>query len=137
MKNSFKYLLIAMAMIIFLIPFTLSHAASKNSNADVGHQAKQQKTIKYKRKVKKRKSDKLVILNVMPASGQSREAGFDGNYAMEPTTILDSDFTLCAKASRGLIMIDNAKLIKCGGRAVGWSVGAGNTTKMDQSKHKM
>ncbi|MFV2061408.1 MAG: hypothetical protein ACC653_12050 [Gammaproteobacteria bacterium] len=117
MKKNFSYILFALAVLIFLIPYTsITHAGNK-----VDHQANKHKTKKYKRRVKKRKSDKLVILNIMPKSGKSREAGFDGSYAMETTTLLDSDFTLCAKASRGLIMLDNAMLKKCGGRASGWS----------------
>ena len=134
MINIVKYLLVAVAMVIFLIPYTSSHAANK---AHSGHQVKKDETTKYKRSVKKRKSDKLVILNTMPKSGEAREVGFDGSYAMETTTILDSDFTLCAKASRGLIMLDNAKLKKCGGRALGWSKGPGKAAKIDHSKHKM
>ena len=134
MKRLFKYLLVTAAMLIFLIPYTSSaHAATKNAHQ--GHSGKQ--TTKYKRRVKKRRADKLVILNIMPKSGEAREAGFDGSYVMEPTTILNSDFTLCAKASRGLIMIDNALLKKCGGRPAGWSAGPGNAKIVDHSKHQM
>lgn len=132
MKIIIKYLLIATAVLIFLIPYTVSVHAAKNSakgknttkNTIVVQSKKTGKQTagykKYKRRVKKHRADKLVILNVMPKSGTAREAGFDGEYAMETTTILDSDFTLCAKATRGLIMLDNAMLKKCGGRAKGW-----------------
>ncbi len=131
MKKLITYLLFAIAALIFLIPYTsLTHAAS-----NTGHQVNKHKSKKYKRSVKKKKSDKLVILNVMPKSGKAREAGFDGRYAMETTSILDSNFTLCAKASRGLIMLDNTMLKKCGGRASGWSTGPVKTTKVDHSKH--
>jgi hypothetical protein len=130
MKKLLTYLLFAIAALIFIIPFTsLTHAASNTK-----HQVNKHKPEKYKRKVKKRKSDKLVILNVMPNSGKAREAGFDGSYAMETTTILDSSFTLCAKASRGLIMLDNAMLKKCGGRALGWSTGPNKTANVDHNK---
>ncbi len=132
MKNYFTCFIFSFAVLIFLIPYTsVTHAAQTGSHS------MKKKPSKYKRRVKKRKADKLVILNVMPKSGEAREAGFDGNYAMETTTILDSDFTLCAKASRGLIMLDNAMLKKCGGRASGWSKGPGKAKKMDHSKHKM
>jgi len=134
MKKIVKYTLLTTAIVIFLIPYASSaHAA----NMHEGHQMKKSNATKYKRRVKKRRADKLVILNIMPKSGKAREAGFDGSHAMESTTLLDSDFTLCAKASRGLIMLDNAMLRKCGGRAQGWSVGPGNAKKMDHSKHKM
>ena len=121
-------------MLVFLIPYTSSVHAVKN-NANEGHS--EDKATKYKRLVKKRRADKLVILNIIPKSGKAREAGFDGNYKMEPTTLLDTDFTLCAKASRGLIMIDNALLKKCGGRPAGWSTGPGKSKIVDHSKHKM
>jgi len=141
MKNYFKYLLITAATVIFVVPITSSYAASKsdvkatgmskNSKNHSGH-----KTKPNKRKVRKSKSDSLVILNNMPNSGKAREVGFDGKSTMETTTILDSEFTLCAKATRGLIMIDNALLRKCGGRPTGWATGPGVATKMDHSKHK-
>ena len=56
----------------------------------------------------------LNTLSVIPESGKSREAGFDDRYAMEPTSALDNQADLCAKGSRGLIMLDRKTLAKCG-----------------------
>ncbi len=120
MKNRLKYLLLATTMFLFLMPATsFSHTDKTKSN----------NSQKYKRTVKKKQSDTLVILNAMPKSGRAREAGFDGKFIMESTSIQDSDFTLCAKATRGLIMLDNAMLKKCGGRATGWSKEPAKVTK--------
>jgi len=122
MKNRFKYLLLATTMFLFVTP-TTSFSNSDKNNANSNN------AQKYKRKVKKNQSDTLVILNTMPKSGKAREVGFDGKFVMESGSILDSDFTLCAKATRGLIMLDNAMLIKCGGRPAGWSQGPAKLTK--------
>ncbi|MFV1983883.1 MAG: hypothetical protein ACC657_10130 [Thiohalomonadales bacterium] len=114
MKNRFKYLLLATTVFLFVMPTTSFSHSDKNKT-------KSNNAQKYKRTVKKKQSDTLVILNIMPKSGKAREAGFDGKFIMESTSIQDSDFTLCAKATRGLIMLDNAMLKKCGGRPSGWS----------------
>jgi uncharacterized protein involved in copper resistance len=61
----------------------------------------------------------LATLSVMPASGKAREGGADGRYVMESTSVLDSMAEQCAKASRGLIMLDNAGWSQCGGKPQG------------------
>lgn len=58
-------------------------------------------------------------LAAVPMSGRAREAGFDGRYSMEPTSVSDAGATQCAKASRGLVMLDNAGWAACGGKAMG------------------
>jgi len=78
-------------------------------------------------------SGTLSRLPKMPESGAAREAGYDGRYAMEPTTALDDTATRCAKASRGLIMVDNATWAQCGGKPEGWSKGPGKAKPMDHS----
>lgn len=77
----------------------------------------------------------LEKLGRLPDSGKAREAGFDGRYAMEPTTSEEDLQTRCAKASRGLIMLDNAAWARCGGKPEGWSKGPGNAAPMDHSQH--
>ncbi len=69
-------------------------------------------------------------LNTIPPSGRAREAGFDGRYAMEPTSAQHELATLCANGSRGLIMLDNATWDKCGGKSEGASKGPGHYPAM-------
>jgi uncharacterized protein involved in copper resistance len=64
----------------------------------------------------------LATLSVMPASGNSREGGADGRYVMESTSVLDSMAEQCAKASRGLIMLDNAALVTVRRQAAGCGI---------------
>ena len=80
---------------------------------------------------------KLQKLPELPASGKAREAGSDGRYAMEPTSVNDNIRTKCAKASRGLVMVDNKTWAQCGGKPKGWSEGPGNAEPMDHSQHDM
>ena len=61
----------------------------------------------------------LEKLSVMPASGKAREGGADGRYVMESTSVFDSMAEQCAKASRGLVMLDNASWLQCGGKQQG------------------
>jgi hypothetical protein len=66
---------------------------------------------------------KLGRLERVPDSGRAREAGSDGRYAMESTTVEASLATRCAQASRGLIMLDNAGWKACGGKPTGAAMG--------------
>ena len=81
----------------------------------------------------------LTKLQTMPPSGKSREAGYDDRYVMESTSAEDSIATHCAQASRGLVMVDNATWVKCGGKPEGWSKGIGDmaatVSPMDHSQH--
>ena len=70
------------------------------------------------------KSQRLQKLSTMPPSGQAREAGSDGRYVMESTSVEHSLSTKCAQASRGIVMLDNATWRKCGGKPVGASMGS-------------
>ena len=79
----------------------------------------------------------LERLSEMPASGKAREAGSDGRYAMEATSVSDDIQTKCAKASRGLVMVDNKTWGQCGGKPKGWSEGVGDAKPMDHSQHMM
>jgi hypothetical protein len=65
---------------------------------------------------------KLLFLAAIPASGKSREAGFDGRYVMEALTDNDYPDTRCHQASRGLIMLDRAAWTNCGTRPAGLPV---------------
>lgn len=67
----------------------------------------------------------LKILRQIPASGKVREAGFDGKYGMESTTIFADLDTLCAQGSRGIIMLTNDTWQQCGGKPSGASKGPG------------
>lgn len=79
----------------------------------------------------------LQRLSEMPASGKGREAGYDGRYAMEATSVNDDLQTKCAKATRGLVMVDSKTWAQCGGKPEGWSKGPGNAAPMDHSQHMM
>ena len=63
----------------------------------------------------------LTTLNAIPSSGRSREAGFDGRYAMEPTGKSDISVSRCAQGSRGLVMLSNVEWRGCGGKVAGAS----------------
>jgi len=55
----------------------------------------------------------------VPTSGKAREGGFDGHYVMESIDTADDLQVRCAKASRGLMMMDNAEWVRCGGKPEG------------------
>ena len=80
---------------------------------------------------------KLQRLSEMPASGKAREAGSDGRYAMETTSVSDDIQTKCAKATRGLMMVDNKTWAQCGGKPKGWSEGPSNAKPMEHGQHMM
>ena len=84
------------------------------------------------------KKGRLSRLPVMPTSGRAREAGSDGRYAMEPTSIRTSRSEKCAQATRGLIMLDNAAWKRCGGKPEGApkSVIGAPGGKVDHSKNE-
>lgn len=83
------------------------------------------------------KQGQLQRLPELPASGKGREAGYDGRYAMEATSVNDDLQTKCAKATRGLVMVDNETWAQCGGKPKGWSEGPADTAPMDHSQHMM
>lgn len=74
----------------------------------------------------------LEKVGVMPASGKAREAGADGRYLMEPTSVHDNLAAQCAKASRGLVMLDNVTWAKCGGKPKGATLQVNATMKNAQ-----
>ena len=55
------------------------------------------------------------ILKTLPPSGKSREAGYEGSYMMDSTTVENNPAIQCQQASRGWVMLDRASLEKCGG----------------------
>jgi len=61
----------------------------------------------------------LNTLSTMPDSGTGREAGYDKRYAMEPTSSAEKLADLCAKGSRGLIILDRKTWERCGGAPKG------------------
>ncbi len=78
----------------------------------------------------------LTVLSEIPGSGKSREAGFDDRYAMEPTSALDNISDLCAKGSRGLIMLDRQTLEKCGGTLKGLPARHDDKKQDSQTSHQ-
>ena len=84
----------------------------------------------------------LQKLAVMPASGKVREGGYDSRYAMESTDASNALAVQCAQASRGLVMMDNAKWSRCGGKPDGAvqasrSTGDDAKTMNEHAGHKM
>ncbi len=75
------------------------------------------------------------VLTTQPQSGKAREAGFDGRYAMEPTSISNTLATRCAQASRGLIMLDNVTWARCGGKPKGVDEGPAKPKQVDHSEN--
>ena len=75
-------------------------------------------------------------LSEIPGSGKSREAGFDDRYAMEPTSALDNLSDLCAKGSRGLIMLDRQTLAKCGSTPKGLPARHDEKKQAPQNSHQ-
>ncbi len=78
----------------------------------------------------------LNTLSEIPGSGKSREAGFDDRYAMEPTSALDNLSDLCAKGSRGLIMLDRQTLAKCGDTPKGLPARHDDKKQASQTSHQ-
>ena len=123
---------------IFILSSAVSFLAlSPVIAAEMDHSQHQGMDHSQHMKAKPKVKGRLDVLTTMTKSGEAREAGYDGKYAMEPTTINDSMMTQCAKASRGLIMVDNKTWEKCGGKPQGWSKGPGKqeAQTMDHSQH--
>jgi len=98
--------------------------------SDMHHQNKQ---------AKKPTQAKLQTLGQIPESGKSREAGFDGRYNMESTSVLYDVKTRCVNASRGLVMLDTMALAKCETNFQGKASGSDvmNSTDKDHKPHMM
>ena len=78
----------------------------------------------------------LEKLMKMPASGRARESGSDGRYVMESISVYDSLAERCAKASRGLMLLDNVTWVQCGDKPQGAAVTpAALVSKKDNSEH--
>jgi len=79
---------------------------------------------------------KLEPLTSLPPSGKSREAGYDGSYMMENTSIDLSIESRCALASRGLIMLDNAGWQQCESKPTGLPAEVESSAK-SENQHMM
>jgi len=86
---------------------------SKMSHSNMIHDTSLASTAKVQGKATLQK------LAVIPASGKAREGGYDSRYAMESTDVSNALSTQCAQASRGLVMMNNAKWSRCGGKPDG------------------
>ena len=124
-----------MTILFVMLPVSMGYAAEMDHSQHQGmDHSTMQPAPSYSGPVKKGRLQKLMEL---PTSGKAREAGSDGRYAMEPTSVNDDIRTQCAKASRGLVMVDNKTWAKCGGKPQGWSEGPGDAKPMDHSQHMM
>lgn len=102
------------------------------------HQQPSKKTMGGKMDHKQhqsRRSGGLKVLPRIPDSGKAREAGFDGRYAMEPTTMPSKMANRCALASRGIIMLDNRSWKSCGGKPKGALPGPKKAKKTAHQHH--
>jgi hypothetical protein len=77
----------------------------------------------------------LEVLSEVPDSGKSREAGSDGRYIMETTSVKDNLAQLCAKGSRGIVILDNETWKKCGGKPDGLKTGDGMAPALEPMDH--
>ena len=128
------FMTISAAVMFFASGITV---AAEMDHSKMGHDMSGMDHSSMNQGVMKKEKGSLEMVHKMPASGKSREAGADERYAME--SMMDSDKLAdrCAKASRGLMMVDNDTWMKCGGKPEGWSQGPGNTKPIDHSQHKM
>lgn len=134
MKTLKSKITVAMTF-LFALPFVAMAAEMDHSKMDhskMGHGMSGPKVAMTKA-VKKGRLDRL---SKMPPSGQAREAGSDGRYAMEPTSVRTRRSEKCAQATRGLIMLDNSAWKRCGGKPEGApkSVKDAPDGKVDHSK---
>jgi len=138
-----RYKLLALTLAITMISATyvsaseMDHGTMDHSemNRDtMDHSTMNHDTMQHQKK-KPMTQSPLALLDKLPASGKSREAGYDKRYIMEPTSAEDDINVRCAKATRGIMMVDNATWVKCGGKPEGWSKGIANSTPPSSSSN--
>ena len=76
-------------------------------------------------------------LSKIPASGKSREAGYDNRYIMETTSSKDTLLQNCAKGTRGIVMLDNKTWARCGGKPEGAAQGPDKQAGKGHTDHSM
>jgi len=132
MKNLANKLGMAFVLMLFIPSITI---AAEKDHSKMGHGMSGPKMAQPKA-VKK---GQLNRLPVMSPSGVSREAGYDGRYAMEPTSTRTRLSEKCAQATRGLVMMDNATWKRCGGKPKDAAMGVDSKNiggQMDHPKMK-
>ena len=104
------------------VAFSASEVDSSKDHSKMDHSGHSMHgpAVGYSKSTSKGELDKL---SAMPASGRAREAGSDGRYIMESTSVKTSLEAKCAQATRGIIMLDNATWKRCGGKPKGASMG--------------
>jgi hypothetical protein len=127
-----KIHIIATAILLSLSAPVAFAAGDDHSKMDHSGHGAHGPAVGYSRSTSK---GKLKSLSTMPPSGRAREAGSDGRYAMEATSVETPLEVKCAQATRGIIMLDNATWKRCGGKPKGASMGVDK--KADgQHQHK-
>ena len=92
------------------------------SGANPAESTMSQGMEKVKQNVLAPPASKLTVLDNIPSSGKVREGGYDGRYIMETTSAYDSLADQCAKASRGLVIIDRETWKKCATKTRGLNI---------------
>lgn len=108
-----------------------NNISNKHTDMEKHHAEQMEHAMKSKQHGSAHMPDKtpegLSVLKAIPGSGKAREAGYDGVYIMEANSVEDNAKALCAKASRGLIMVDRATRSQCGGSAMAESSHGGKS----------
>ncbi len=107
------------SFLILILGLGFLVSASAFSAEDSEHSQHQSHSMSQNGYASGKPKSGLETLSEIPKSGKSREAGFDNRYTMETTSAEDKLADLCAKGSRGLIILDRKTLAKCGGAPKG------------------
>lgn len=134
--NKLKRVTIIFSTLVFSLSISYAAEMDHSQHMNMDH-SRMQHAPSELMKTLPTKQGQLQKLSEMPASGKAREAGSDGRYAMETTSVNDDIQAKCAKASRGLVMVDNKTWAQCGGKPKGWSEGVGYAKPMGHSQHMM
>lgn len=117
MKN---YIILSVsAAALFFVGGTYAQSSILESSMDHDMDHGQHNMHKQKKSESPLLKHTVKKLKQVPASGESREAGFDSSHVMEHSDVNDQLARKCAQASRGIIILDNKSWESCGGKPKG------------------
>lgn len=141
MQKIISTLFISTRLLMLLLAMSLAATVAQAAEMDhskMDHGAMDHTKMDHGTMAQATPSAALANLSVMPASGKAREGGADGRYVMESTSVLDTMAEQCAKATRGLVMLDNTAWAQCGGKPQGAaSTSASLATGHEHAGHTM